>query len=678
MRGLPKSLISFLLSVVTTQTSNPTDNPVLIETKSAPATAKEPKRTPAFPISKLPGGLPKAHVPEDADLDAVAQIALKLVEDLKADNLIEDALWRDLFTVTGTARTFHTNKTIASAWNEVAKLHQPHNFQIAPGSATVMRPGPGISWVQVKYSFRTSARPIVNGKGIIRVVPNADGQWKIWLLISMLDNIPGLPSADVMAPRVTPGPNTITPTASPRSSVELRTSFERPVTPATSEQGEDADYDCVVVGGGPSGLCLAGHLQALNMRYAVLDKNSTVAGNWTSRYDSVNIHTSRNYGQLPFGRVWGPETPYHLKVKDLERGYQQYVKENDINLMLSTNAEKAYFDPATQIWTLQIRTQGNLIYMRTRHLVMALGAGGQIPKMPSFANQSSFRGELLHSGSYKSSKQWAGKRGVVIGSANTAHDICNDMLGAGLSSITMVQRGRTPVIPVQCWSGIYDPIYKDDVPVSQADSMMIPLPTVLQRAMNMRAVKKYSDEHPELFDGLEKAGFKVERYMDLYHCLYERFGGHYVDVGVSQKIADGEIKMKSDSAIKSFTETGLLFEDGSTVDADVIIFATGFEGNMRTAAEEIVGKEIGEQLDDWWGVDKEGELRGAWKPIGRTYRYSGAKVIQRANNVIDPNIWFTGGNLGLARFYARYLALQMKCEVSGFPLKVYEKTPETE
>lgn len=41
----------------------------------------------------------------------------------------------------------------------------------------------------------------------------------------------------------------------------------------------------------------------------------------------------------------------------------------------------------------------------------------------------------------------------------------------------------------------------------------------------------------------------------------------------------------------------------------------------------------------------------------------------------DPNIWFTGGNLGLARFYARFLALQLKCEVSGFPLKVYDRTP---
>lgn len=588
-------------------------------TPSAANGSRAFKRAPAFPISQLKGGLPKAHVPEDVDAQSVAEEAVRLVRELSADKLVDDALWRDLFTLTGTARTFFSNKTVAEAWRETCEEHKPQDFALVPGSGAVMRPGPGVSWVQAKYTFRTCGRPMVNGKGIVRVVPAEEGRWKIWLLISMLDEVPGLPSADVMAPRVSPGGRPMTPDGTtPRSSEETRRPAEqRPPTPTGSLHEDEADYDCVVVGGGPSGLCLAGHLQALNLRYAVLDRNSTIAGSWTSRYDSVHIHTSREYGQLPFGKVWGPQDPYHLRMDQLVRGYEQYVKSNDINVMLSTEVERASFDSSNSTWTLRIRVQGNLIYMRTRHLVMALGAGGRIARYPDIAGRSLFKGEAMHSESYKTSKGWAGKRGVVIGSANTAHDICSDMLEAGLESVTMVQRGRTPVIPVQCWSAIYDPIYRPDVPVSVSDSMMIPLPTVLQRAMNMRAVRKYSDEHPELFDGLERAGFKVERYMDLYHCLYERFGGHYVDVGMSQRIIDGELKVKSDSPVKAFTETGLVFEDGTTLDADVVIFATGFEGNMRTAAEELVGREVGEQLEDYWGVDSEGELRGAWKPIGR-------------------------------------------------------------
>ena len=65
------------------------------------------------------------------------------------------------------------------------------------------------------------------------------------------------------------------------------------------------------------------------------------------------------------------------------------------------------------------------------------------------------------------------------------------------------------------------------------------------------------------------------------------------------------------------TATGLAFSDGTEINADVIIFKTGFLGNMRQLAGTIVGPEIENQLEDFWGLDKEGEPRGAFKPTGR-------------------------------------------------------------
>lgn len=48
-----------------------------------------------------------------------------------------------------------------------------------------------------------------------------------------------------------------------------------------------------------------------------------------------------------------------------------------------------------------------------------------------------------------------------------------------------------------------------------------------------------------------------------------------IDMGASQLIVDGKIKLKSDSLIREFTETGLKFEDDSELSADVVMFATG-------------------------------------------------------------------------------------------------------
>jgi len=47
------------------------------------------------------------------------------------------------------------------------------------------------------------------------------------------------------------------------------------------------------------------------------------------------------------------------------------------------------------------------------------------------------------------------------------------------------------------------------------------------------------------------------------------------DVGASEMIVDGRIRVKSDSELERFTERGVLFKDGSQLEADAIILATG-------------------------------------------------------------------------------------------------------
>ena len=80
-----------------------------------------------------------------------------------------------------------------------------------------------------------------------------------------------------------------------------------------------------------------------------------------------------------------------------------------------------------------------------------------------------------------------------------------------------------------------------------------------------------------------------------------------------------QVQIKSDSLSVSYIPTGLAFADGTTLPADVIVFATGFVGNLRNMAQEIFGKEVADLAGDYWGLDDEGEIRGAFKPTGREY-----------------------------------------------------------
>jgi hypothetical protein len=111
-----------------------------------------------------------------------------------------------------------------------------------------------------------------------------------------------------------------------------------------------------------------------------------------------------------------------------------------------------------------------------------------------------------------------------------------------------------------------------------------------------------------MVEGLEKAGFRLNDGMDGAGTLLlalTRFGGYYIgtpfcllsiadvlgptiaDVGTSKLIADGKIKLKNDSPIARFTASGLEFENGGALDADVVIFATGYVATSVTACGDL-------------------------------------------------------------------------------------------
>jgi hypothetical protein len=96
--------------------------------------------------------------------------------------------------------------------------------------------------------------------------------------------------------------------------------------------------------------------------------------------------------------------------------------------------------------------------------------------------------------------------------------------------------------------------------------------------------------------------------------------------------------------------------DGSTIEADLIVFCTGFNGNMRTRVARMVGPEIADQLDDYFCFDAEGEVRGNWKPIGRKNKHSPAQVNELTSI-------FRSCNMVCRRHYG---TLTVLLEVHGF------------
>jgi len=125
-------------------------------------------------------------------------------------------------------------------------------------------------------------------------------------------------------------------------------------------------------------------------------------------------------------------------------------------------------------------------------------------------------------------------------------------------------------------------------------------------------------ENKEYFEGLEKAGFRVDKGPDgagRKSKFLQYAGGSYIDVGASQLNIDGHIKVKQGAVVR-INPHSLLLDDGTELLADEIIFATGYTSMLETT-RKIMGADFAGQPKEVWGLDEEGELRSVWRRSGQ-------------------------------------------------------------
>ena len=190
------------------------------------------------------------------------------------------------------------------------------------------------------------------------------------------------------------------------------------------------------------------------------------------------------------------------------------------------------------------------------------------------------------------------------------------------------------------------------------------LPWKLQAERSIPGWQAIQEKDADFYARLAAAGFLLEfgeEGAGLGPKYHRRGSGYYIDVGASQLIADGEIKLRSGVTIAEITESSVILTDGAELPADLIVFATGY-GSMNSWAARLISPEVVDRVGKCWGLGSdtkydpcpwEGELRNMWKPTQQ------------------PGLWFHGGNLQQARFYSIALSLQLKARMEGIPTPIY-------
>lgn len=266
---------------------------------------------------------------------------------------------------------------------------------------------------------------------------------------------------------------------------------------------------------------------------------------------------------------------------------------------------------------------------------------------------------------------------IIVGSANSAFDIMEDCCAANLTT-TMIARSPTLIFP---WEYALDPTglgAYETRPADVVDKQQMTGPTSLGGQLVIGLHQRLAEKERDRYAALAKAGFPVYDSQhgrgDLMHHMLERSGGHFNDIGEGvEMIVSGRVAVRGMVQPVAHTERGLRLSDGSEVEADAIVWCTGFNDKDRSVTAEVLGgkkfvadgegverdeilgpQDIAMMRDALWGVDKEGELRGMFK-----------------RNLKLDNYWIFGGTTAHHRFYSKVLALQIKAAIEGVLPEAY-------
>ncbi|KRF18900.1 FAD-dependent oxidoreductase [Nocardioides sp. Soil797] len=551
--------------------------------------------------------------------------------------------WRDLVA-------FSWNLTTAEGRDEVAELVDSTTAD-ASGFRTEEAPEEADGVITAWFTFETA---VGRGRGLLRLV-DEDGP-KAWTFLTTLHELKGHEEPRGQA----------RPMGAEHGATKDRITWAEKRRQEDEALGTSTQPFVLVIGGGQGGIALGARLRQLDVPALVIDRYDRPGDQWRGRYKSLCLHDPVWYDHLPYLKF--PDNWPVFAPKDKVADWlESYTKVMEVPYWSRTEARHASYDESTGEWTVDIVRDGEPLTLHPKHLVLATGMSGK-PNVPVFPGADVFAGEQHHSSAHPGPDAYAGKKVVVIGSNNSAFDICG-ALWEHDADVTMVQRSSTHIVKSNTLMDIgLGDLYSEralanGVTTEKADLIFASLPYRIMHEFQIPLYDKMREIDKDFYDRMEKAGFELDFGDDgsgLFLKYLRRGSGYYIDVGSAELVADGQVKLAHGN-VDHLTEHTVVLEDGTELEADLVVYATGY-GSMNGWAADLISQEVADKVGKVWGLGSEttkdpgpweGEQRNMWKPTQQ------------------ENLWFHGGNLHQSRHYSLYLALQLKARQVGIDTPVH-------
>jgi len=559
-----------------------------------------------------------------------------------------DGYWRDLLTFGWNFRNLHGVDNIREWLAEAFELNAADDFRLE-SEPTIGAIGEHDRTLEFFFTFDTG---IAGGRGHARLVAisNSPDGLKAFTILTAVMELKKYPQA----------------TARNRARDDLRV-VSRELENwrdrrNKARQFKDKDPEVVIIGGGQSGLMLAARLGQLNVSTLVVERTERVGDVWRNRYHSLQLHNEicmNHFAYLPFPDTW----PVYIPKDKLADWLEFYAETMELNVWTKTLFLSGEYSNLAKRWTVRLRlADGSTRTMQPGHVVLAVGVSG-LPSIPDFEGKDDFGGKIVHSSGNTDDLNVRDKSVLVVGAGTSGHDIAQHLHWRG-ANVTMLQRSSITVVSLEPSSVRPYELYRQNDgirPITDTDLIAASVPYPLLARLHRPLSRKMAEDDKDLLDGLRKIGFLIDNGEDdtgYFLKLLRYQAGYYLNIGASELLIEGKIKLKVAVEIKRLEARRVIFSDGSALEADIIVLATGYKP-LQEGVRAMFGDEVADRVGPIWGIGDDGELNNMY-----------ARTAQEG-------FYVAGGGIPGARAYSHYTALLIKAALEGL-ISSRPSTPHTE
>lgn len=357
-------------------------------------------------------------------------------------------------------------------------------------------------------------------------------------------------------------------------------------------------YDVIIVGAGLSGIGAARHLQIHSPKktYAILEGRERMGGTWDLfRYPGIRSDSDMHTLGYVF-KPWterkaiadGPSILKYIKDTASENGIEPHVQ-------YGMQVKKSSWSTEEGKWTVEA---ANGSVLTCGFLFMCSGyydyAEGYIPE---FEDLNQYQGQIVHPQSWPEDLDYANKRILVIGSGATAVTLVPSMADKA-AHVIMLQRSPTYMVSRPATDTLANALRKF-LPDRWAYSL-----TRWKNVLLGMYFFNYSRKNPKkvaemLIDGVREQlnnDFDVDKHFTPSYKPWDQRLCLVPDGDMFEAINDKKVSIVTDH-IDKFTTSGVLLKSGATIDADIVVMATGLKLQVMSGLQITVdGKKM--QLAD--------------------------------------------------------------------------------